>query len=112
MNLFPPLISLPEAMRESQIELKVIIIRAMQLYNTFSALVIGSFLLTHTYCSAVAGEGVGITTTSAQPVSQVVFISMANTNGSYRTVYAFAREMHPKTVKTDIQYGTAGFRTK
>ncbi|GLV34248.1 nesthocker [Carabus blaptoides fortunei] len=32
--------------------------------------------------------------------------------GPYRTVYAFAREMHPKTVKTDIQYGTAGFRTK
>ncbi|KAK4875333.1 hypothetical protein RN001_011755 [Aquatica leii] len=31
---------------------------------------------------------------------------------SYRTVYAFAREMHPKTVKHDIQYGTAGFRTK
>ncbi|EFA09778.2 phosphoacetylglucosamine mutase [Tribolium castaneum] len=36
-------------------------------------------------------------------------ISMAN---SYRTVYAFAREMHPKTVKADIQYGTAGFRAK
>lgn len=33
-------------------------------------------------------------------------------NNSYRTVYAFAREMHPKTVKTDIQYGTAGFRTR
>ncbi|KAK5644601.1 hypothetical protein RI129_005901 [Pyrocoelia pectoralis] len=31
---------------------------------------------------------------------------------SYRTVYAFAREMHPKTVKHDIHYGTAGFRTK
>ncbi|XP_018318405.1 phosphoacetylglucosamine mutase isoform X2 [Agrilus planipennis] len=31
---------------------------------------------------------------------------------SYRTVYAFAREMHPKTVKRDIQYGTAGFRDK
>lgn len=34
---------------------------------------------------------------------------MAN---QYRAVYAFAKEMHPKTVKTDIQYGTAGFRTK
>ncbi|XP_018576461.1 phosphoacetylglucosamine mutase [Anoplophora glabripennis] len=33
-------------------------------------------------------------------------------NNSYRTVYAFAREMYPKTVKTDIQYGTAGFRTR
>lgn len=31
---------------------------------------------------------------------------------AYRTVYAFAREMHPKTVPSDIQYGTAGFRTK
>ncbi|XP_017769387.1 PREDICTED: phosphoacetylglucosamine mutase isoform X2 [Nicrophorus vespilloides] len=31
---------------------------------------------------------------------------------SFRTVYAFAREMHPKTEKADIQYGTAGFRTK
>ncbi|XP_055688316.1 phosphoacetylglucosamine mutase isoform X1 [Lutzomyia longipalpis] len=29
-----------------------------------------------------------------------------------RTVYAFAREMYPKKVKGDIQYGTAGFRTK
>lgn len=29
-----------------------------------------------------------------------------------RTVYAFAREMHPKTVKIDVEYGTAGFRTK
>lgn len=29
-----------------------------------------------------------------------------------RTVYAFAREMHPKTVSVEIQYGTAGFRTK
>lgn len=34
------------------------------------------------------------------------------TTASYRTVYAFAREMHPKTVKTDIKYGTAGFRTR
>lgn len=34
------------------------------------------------------------------------------TTTSYRTVYAFAREMHPKTVKTDIKYGTAGFRTR
>ncbi|GJQ87812.1 hypothetical protein Trydic_g18663 [Trypoxylus dichotomus] len=31
---------------------------------------------------------------------------------NYRTAYAFAREMHPKTEKADIQYGTAGFRTK
>lgn len=31
---------------------------------------------------------------------------------SFRTVYAFAREMHPKTVKSDIEYGTAGFRSK
>ncbi|XP_050303430.1 phosphoacetylglucosamine mutase [Anthonomus grandis grandis] len=29
-----------------------------------------------------------------------------------RTVYAFAREMYPKTVKHDISYGTAGFRTR
>lgn len=29
-----------------------------------------------------------------------------------RTVYAFAREMYPKHFKGDIQYGTAGFRTK
>ncbi|XP_060528456.1 phosphoacetylglucosamine mutase [Cylas formicarius] len=36
---------------------------------------------------------------------------MAN-NNRLRTVYAFAREMYPKTVKTDIQYGTAGFRTR
>lgn len=33
-------------------------------------------------------------------------------NNSYRTVYAFAREMYPKRVKMDLQYGTAGFRTK
>lgn len=36
---------------------------------------------------------------------------MSNTNG-YKTVYAFAREMHPKTEKKDVQYGTAGFRGK
>lgn len=29
-----------------------------------------------------------------------------------RTVYAFAREMYPKNVTADIQYGTAGFRTR
>lgn len=29
-----------------------------------------------------------------------------------RTIYAFAREMYPKKVTKDIQYGTAGFRTK
>ncbi|XP_052844547.1 phosphoacetylglucosamine mutase [Drosophila gunungcola] len=29
-----------------------------------------------------------------------------------RTVYAFAREMYPKTSKETIQYGTAGFRGK
>lgn len=29
-----------------------------------------------------------------------------------RTVYAFAREMYPKNVKENIQYGTAGFRTR
>lgn len=29
-----------------------------------------------------------------------------------RVVYAFAREMHPKTTDVFIQYGTAGFRTK
>lgn len=29
-----------------------------------------------------------------------------------RAVYAFAREMYPKNVTTDIQYGTAGFRTR
>ncbi|CAD7083068.1 unnamed protein product [Hermetia illucens] len=29
-----------------------------------------------------------------------------------RTVYAFAREMYPKRVNKDIQYGTAGFRGK
>ncbi|KAJ8966109.1 hypothetical protein NQ317_011014 [Molorchus minor] len=33
-------------------------------------------------------------------------------NNSYRTVYAFAREMYPKNTKTDIQYGTAGFRSR
>lgn len=27
-----------------------------------------------------------------------------------RTIYAFAREMHPRTVKEKINYGTAGFR--
>lgn len=37
---------------------------------------------------------------------------MSNNHTSYRTAYAFAREMHPKTVKEDIHYGTAGFRTK
>ncbi|XP_047525756.1 phosphoacetylglucosamine mutase [Pieris napi] len=31
---------------------------------------------------------------------------------SLRVVYAFAREMHPKTTDIFIQYGTAGFRTK
>lgn len=31
---------------------------------------------------------------------------------SLRVVYAFAREMHPKTTDVFIQYGTAGFRTK
>lgn len=31
---------------------------------------------------------------------------------SLRVVYAFAREMHPKTSDVFIQYGTAGFRTK
>ncbi|KAJ0170797.1 hypothetical protein K1T71_013569 [Dendrolimus kikuchii] len=31
---------------------------------------------------------------------------------SLRVVYAFAREMHPKTSEVFIQYGTAGFRTK
>ncbi|XP_026323195.1 phosphoacetylglucosamine mutase [Hyposmocoma kahamanoa] len=31
---------------------------------------------------------------------------------SLRVVYAFAREMHPKTTDVVIQYGTAGFRTK
>lgn len=29
-----------------------------------------------------------------------------------RTIYAFAREMYPKNVATNIQYGTAGFRTR
>lgn len=29
-----------------------------------------------------------------------------------RTVYAFAREMYPKNNISDIQYGTAGFRTR
>lgn len=38
---------------------------------------------------------------------------MANNNKlRCRTVYAFAREMYPKTVKSDISYGTAGFRTR
>lgn len=32
--------------------------------------------------------------------------------GKYRTVYAFAREMHPKTNKNLIEYGTAGFRDR
>ncbi|XP_048486536.1 phosphoacetylglucosamine mutase isoform X1 [Plutella xylostella] len=31
---------------------------------------------------------------------------------SLRVVYAFAREMYPKTTDVFIQYGTAGFRTK
>ncbi|CAB3227680.1 unnamed protein product [Arctia plantaginis] len=31
---------------------------------------------------------------------------------SLRVVYAFAREMHPKTSDVFIEYGTAGFRTK
>lgn len=31
---------------------------------------------------------------------------------NFRTVYAFAREMHPKTEKADVEYGTAGFRLK
>ncbi|XP_049880653.1 phosphoacetylglucosamine mutase [Pectinophora gossypiella] len=31
---------------------------------------------------------------------------------SLRVVYAFAREMHPKTTDIFIEYGTAGFRTK
>ncbi|XP_052744975.1 phosphoacetylglucosamine mutase [Bicyclus anynana] len=31
---------------------------------------------------------------------------------SLRVVYAFAREMHPKTTDVFIEYGTAGFRTK
>ncbi|XP_072382514.1 phosphoacetylglucosamine mutase [Diabrotica undecimpunctata] len=33
-------------------------------------------------------------------------------NNSYRTVYAFAREMYPKKKDSFLQYGTAGFRTK
>lgn len=33
-------------------------------------------------------------------------------HSNFRTAYAFAREMYPKTEKGDIQYGTAGFRTK
>nr|CAI5836060.1 unnamed protein product [Callosobruchus analis] len=33
-------------------------------------------------------------------------------NSSYRTVYAFAREMYPKRIKLEMQYGTAGFRSK
>ncbi|KAK9869805.1 hypothetical protein WA026_003537 [Henosepilachna vigintioctopunctata] len=37
---------------------------------------------------------------------------MANNHFNYKTVYAFAREMHPKTEKFDVQYGTAGFRAK
>ncbi|XP_045470715.1 phosphoacetylglucosamine mutase [Harmonia axyridis] len=37
---------------------------------------------------------------------------MANNHNNYKTVYAFAREMHPKTEKFDVQYGTAGFRAK
>ncbi|KAL3282356.1 hypothetical protein HHI36_005543 [Cryptolaemus montrouzieri] len=39
-------------------------------------------------------------------------LKMANNNHNYKTVYAFAREMHPKTEKFDVQYGTAGFRAK
>ena len=69
----------------------------------YTLLVILSLFLSHT-------RSLTLLTEKVSPVSQVVFISMAN--NSYRTVYAFAREMHPKTVKTDIQYGTAGFRTK
>ncbi|XP_044266690.1 phosphoacetylglucosamine mutase [Tribolium madens] len=65
----------------------------------YPLLVIVSLLLSHTYSLP---EKVSTSLSSG-------LISMAN---SYRTVYAFAREMHPKTVKTDIQYGTAGFRTK
>lgn len=34
------------------------------------------------------------------------------TTVNLRTVYAFAREMYPKNVTTNIQYGTAGFRSK
>ncbi|XP_066254329.1 phosphoacetylglucosamine mutase [Euwallacea similis] len=40
---------------------------------------------------------------------------MANNNNNKsrcKTVYAFAREMYPKTIKSDISYGTAGFRTR
>ncbi|CAH0554621.1 unnamed protein product [Brassicogethes aeneus] len=33
-------------------------------------------------------------------------------NNQLRTIYAFAREMYPRNTKTQIQYGTAGFRTK
>lgn len=29
-----------------------------------------------------------------------------------RTIYAFAREMHPKKTTKNIEYGTAGFRTQ
>lgn len=36
----------------------------------------------------------------------------ANNHTNYKTVYAFAREMHPKTEKFDVQYGTAGFRAR
>lgn len=49
--------------------------------------------------------------TRAAAVESRHITTMAN-NTSYRTVYAFAREMHPKTVKGDIQYGTAGFRSR
>lgn len=35
---------------------------------------------------------------------------MASVN--LRTIYAFAREMYPKKVTANIQYGTAGFRTR
>jgi phosphoacetylglucosamine mutase len=68
--------------------------------NRCTLLVIGALLLSHTRSFAE----------KVSAVSRVVLISMANS--SYRTVYAFAREMHPKTVKEDILYGTAGFRAK
>lgn len=39
-------------------------------------------------------------------------INLKMSSVNLRTVYAFAREMYPKKVSTNIQYGTAGFRAK
>lgn len=46
-----------------------------------------------------------------QKASKIInFVRKMSVN--LKAVYAFAREYYPKNVDTNIQYGTAGFRTR